>query len=63
MTGKEAKKIRESLSLKRPAWAAALGVSVRTVEAWEDGAREIKLYTKNLMLLTAEKLKNQSEVI
>lgn len=47
-------KIRESLSMTQKAYASVLGVSCRTVEAWESGKNNPTPTAKKLMFLIQE---------
>ncbi|MEP7343462.1 MAG: helix-turn-helix domain-containing protein [Acidobacteriota bacterium] len=40
MKKKEIVKLREQLNLSQPLFASALNVSIKTVQAWEQGVRE-----------------------
>lgn len=50
----DAGEIRKSLSLTQKAFAAILGVSCRTVEAWEAGQSNPTLTARKLMYLIQE---------
>ncbi len=49
MSADEARALRESTTLTRPKWAAALGVHAVTVLRWEKGERGIPPHTANLI--------------
>lgn len=53
-TGKDVKRIRESLNMSQAGFALALGVSKRTVEAWEIG-KSAPSNSSNKLLYLVEK--------
>ena len=57
--GNEVKQIRENLNISQASFAELMGVSVKTVEAWETG-RNIPQGPAQRML---DLLKNESEIV
>jgi len=53
-TDVDAKQIREKLHLGRSAFAALMGVSPRTVRAWEQGERKPSGAARVLLLMAAK---------
>jgi putative transcriptional regulator len=54
-TDVDAKQIREKLHLGRSAFAALMGVSPRTVRAWEQGERKPSGAARVLLLMAARR--------
>ena len=58
----DVKKVREVLSLSQSAFAAILGVSVRTLQDWEQGRRKPSGPARSLLLVASKKPKVLLEV-
>jgi len=52
---KDIKAVREGLEMSQSAFAAILGVSVRTLQDWEQGRRQPSGAARSLLLVAAKK--------